>query len=55
MSQPGTPSAMPVPMTGQPTPELATVNAVMDDLMVRWQLPGGQVALTDDGHRRKAP
>ena len=30
-------------------PELAAVDAVMDDLMARWQLPGGQVALAKDG------
>lgn len=35
--------------TGQPVPELAAVGAVMDDLMARWQLPGGQLALAKDG------
>jgi N-acyl-D-amino-acid deacylase len=39
-----------VPATGQPVPKLAAVDAVMGDLMARWQLPGGQVALAKDGH-----
>ena len=30
-------------------PELAAVDAVMRDLMARWQLPGGQLALAKDG------
>jgi N-acyl-D-amino-acid deacylase len=50
----GTPVAAPplqsaATAIGQPVPELAAVNAVMDDLMARWQLPGGQVALAKDG------
>jgi N-acyl-D-amino-acid deacylase len=57
MSQPATPGARtpappsgtPVPTSGQPAPELAAVDAVMGDLMARWQLPGGQVALAKDG------
>src|SRR6478672_6855504 len=44
-SQPDTP----VPTTGQPAPELAPLDAVMGDLMARWQLPGGQLALAKDG------
>jgi N-acyl-D-amino-acid deacylase len=36
-------------MTGQPAPELADVEAVMGDLMARWELPGGQLALAKDG------
>jgi N-acyl-D-amino-acid deacylase len=38
------------PATGQPVPELSAVEAVMRDLMARWQLPGGQMALAKDGH-----
>jgi N-acyl-D-amino-acid deacylase len=38
----------PLPV-GQPAPELAAVGAVMGDLMARWQLPGGQLALANDG------
>ena len=55
-SQPGPPGARasappggtPVPTTGQPVPEPAVVDAVMCDLMARWQLPGGQLALAKD-------
>ncbi|MCC2627135.1 MAG: beta-lactamase [Thermomicrobiales bacterium] len=39
-----------VPATGQPVPELTAIDAVMDDLLARWQLPGGQLALAKDGH-----
>jgi N-acyl-D-amino-acid deacylase len=39
----------PAAATGQPVPELAAVDAVMSDLMARWQLPGGQLALAKDG------
>jgi CubicO group peptidase (beta-lactamase class C family) len=39
----------PVPTTGGSVRELAAIDAVMGDLMVRWQLPGGQVALAKDG------
>jgi N-acyl-D-amino-acid deacylase len=46
MTQSGTPIAA----TSQPASELAAVDAVMGDLMARWQLPGGQVALAKDGH-----
>jgi CubicO group peptidase (beta-lactamase class C family) len=57
MSQPATPgtrtaappSGTPVRATGKPVPELAAVEAVMHDLMARWQLPGGQLALAKDG------
>jgi N-acyl-D-amino-acid deacylase len=45
MTQSGTPIAA----TGQTAPELAAVEAVMDDLLTRWELPGGQVALAKDG------
>jgi hypothetical protein len=46
------PSPQPIfPATGQPVPELAAVDVVMRDLMARWQLPGGQVALAKDGGR----
>ena len=45
-TQPPHPPAL---TTGQPVPELAAVDAVMGDLMARWQLPGGQVALAKDG------
>jgi N-acyl-D-amino-acid deacylase len=45
MTQSGTPIAA----TGQPASELAAIAAVMDDLMGRWELPGGNVALAKDG------
>ncbi len=43
------PGGTPVPATGQPAPELAAVEAVLRELMVRWGLPGGQLALAKDG------
>jgi N-acyl-D-amino-acid deacylase len=42
-------SGTPIAATGQPAAELATVEAVMDDLMARWELPGGQLAVAKDG------
>jgi N-acyl-D-amino-acid deacylase len=36
-------------MSGRPVPELASVDAGLPDLMARWQLPGGQLALAKDG------
>jgi N-acyl-D-amino-acid deacylase len=45
MTQSGTPIAA----TGQPASELAAVDAVMDALMTRWELPGGQLALAKEG------
>ena len=41
--------ATPVPTSGQPATQLAAVDGVMRELMARWQLPGGQLALAKDG------
>jgi N-acyl-D-amino-acid deacylase len=39
----------PVSMADQPLAELTAVESVIGDLMARWQLPGGQLALATDG------
>jgi len=39
----------PLPLTGTPVPELASFDRIIPDLMVKWGIPGGAVAVVKDG------
>jgi CubicO group peptidase (beta-lactamase class C family) len=45
----GTPAAEPIEMTGQAVPELAGFDEAVLQLMPKWNVPGGQVAVAKDG------
>lgn len=45
----GTPPGQRLTSTGQAVPELVSFDRVMSELMTKWQLPGGQLALAKDG------
>jgi len=38
-----------MPMTGTPVPELASFDRIVRDLMEKWQVPGGSLAVVKDG------
>jgi len=38
-----------IPISGEPVPELAGLDRTMTELMARWELPGGQLAVAKDG------
>src|SRR4051812_36278117 len=43
------PSGSPLPISGQPVPPLAAFDEVMQQVMARWGLQGGALALAKDG------
>jgi N-acyl-D-amino-acid deacylase len=43
------PSGQSLPITGEPVPQLAAFDGVMQQIMARWGLPGGALALAKDG------
>jgi CubicO group peptidase (beta-lactamase class C family) len=38
-----------IPITGVPVPELASFDRIVSNLMAKWQIPGGSVAVVKDG------
>jgi N-acyl-D-amino-acid deacylase len=38
-----------IPITGIPVPGMESFDRIVTDLMAKWQIPGGQVAVTKDG------
>jgi N-acyl-D-amino-acid deacylase len=38
-----------IPITGIPVPGMESFDRIVADLMAKWQIPGGQVAVTKDG------
>lgn len=38
-----------IPITGAPVPELASFDRIVSNLMTKWQIPGGSVAVVKDG------
>ncbi len=39
-----------LPMTGDPVPALAGFDSIVSNLMIKWGIPGGAVAVTTNGH-----